>query len=229
MVATGWRKAAAQAALVWACGPDAALAYTEVSLHGMLGDKALVSFGGSPPRVMRVGESVQGVTLAAISSGRITVEEAGKRRDVALGATGGGMGVGIGGVRGEAGEGQSGTALITADGRGQFLVYGQVEGATVRFLVDTGASQVALPMSVARRAGLQLDKAQPVGISTANGVTRGYRAKINRVRVGEITLYQVDALVLEDASLNEPLLGMSFLNRTQMKRDGDQMILKVRY
>lgn len=225
MVATGWRKAVVPAALVWASGLGTALAYTEVSLHGMLGDKALVSFGGGQPRVMRMGESIQGVTLTAIGNGRITLEEAGKRREVALGATGGGTG----GVSGSAGEGRSGTTLITADGHGQFLVYGQVEGATVRFLVDTGASQVALPMSVARNAGLQLDKTQPVGISTANGLTRGYRAKINRIRVGEITLYQVDALVLEDASLNEPLLGMSFLNRTLMKRDGDQMTLKVRY
>lgn len=225
MEATGWWKAGSVAALFWVGSLGSALAYTEVSLHGMLGDKALVSFSGGQPRVMRVGESIQGVTLTTIGSGRITVEEAGKRRDVVLGATGGGTG----GVRGGAGEGQSGTTHITADGRGQFLVYGQVEDATVRFLVDTGASQVALPMSVARRAGLPLDKANPVGVSTANGLARGYRARINRIRVGEITLYQVDALVLEDASLNEALLGMSFLDRTLMKRDGDQMTLKVRY
>jgi aspartyl protease family protein len=84
-------------------------------------------------------------------------------------------------------------------------------------------------MSVARRAGIPIDKTRPVGVSTANGVARGWPVKINRIRVGEITLYQVEALVMEDESLGEPLLGMSFLNRTQMKRDGDQMTLRVRY
>ena len=120
------------------------------------------------------------------------------------------------------------TAVLTADGRGHFVTTGQVNGASMRFLVDTGASSVALGASDARRLGIDLTRAEQVVVNTANGQTVASRVKLDSVRVGEIVVMNVDAMV-HSTEMPFALLGMSFLNRMEMQRDGDTMTLKKRY
>jgi aspartyl protease family protein len=95
--------------------------------------------------------------------------------------------------------------------------------------VDTGASVVALPRSVAESAGVQLDSGQRAMIHTANGKAPAWRVMLNSVQVGGIRQHLVEAVVVEDGQLPVNLLGMSFLNRTDMRRDGDIMTLVQRY
>jgi aspartyl protease family protein len=118
---------------------------------------------------------------------------------------------------------------MSADGRGQFYSAGEVNGNAVRFLVDTGASAVTLPRSVAIRSGVLLGNATQVGVSTANGGVRANRVLLNTVRVGNVSLNMVEAIVMDDAQLSQPLLGMSFLKRTNMKHEGDTLSLSQRY
>jgi aspartyl protease family protein len=105
---------------------------------------------------------------------------------------------------------------------------GQVNGKSARFLVDTGATTVTLPVALARSAGIEYAKGQSGAVQTANGIAPAYRVRVDTISIGDITLYQVDAIVLE-AGLDSALLGMSFLSRTDMKRDGANLVLTKRF
>ena len=87
---------------------------------------------------------------------------------------------------------------------------------------------IALPGSAARAMGIDYSKGQRGFAATAGGVVPAYRISLDAVTIGEITLYRVEASVLEDG-LDVALLGMSFLNRLEMKRDGPQMTLTKRF
>lgn len=203
-------------AFALAAGPVAAADITVVGLLGA--NKAVVSINGSPPRTMSIGQkSPEGVTLVAVERDRATFDVEGKRRTLAMGqaySTGAGGG--------------NQSVTLKADGRGHFTADGQINGASIRFLVDTGASMIALPAEDAKRAGVSYLNA-PRGLAqTANGVAAAYRVKLDTVRIGDITLNNVDAMVME-SGLGFALLGMSFLNRTEMRREGETMVLIKRF
>ncbi|MDP2788367.1 MAG: TIGR02281 family clan AA aspartic protease [Pseudomonadota bacterium] len=194
-------------------------AASSVTVSGVLGEKALIAIGSGPAKVMAVGDTIQGIRLLAVQGQQVVIEEGGKRRTLQ---------VGFGFTPGGASESAS-VAVITADGRGQFFTAGEVNGNPVRFLVDTGASVVTLPRSLAIRAGVALDNAKSVTVSTANGRARASRVLLNTVRVGGVTANMVEAIIMEDAQLPVALLGMSFLKRTNMKNEGDRLTLSQRY
>lgn len=190
-----------------------------VALSGILGDKALLSIAGAPPKVMRVGDVHLAVKLVSVHDNQVVVEEDGRRRTIVMGAANSGA---------LASDGQR-KVVLNADGRGLFSASGQVNNKDVRFIVDTGASLVTLPRSMALRSGVSLDNAQRAGMSTAGGVVPAWKVKLNKVSVGEITVHMVDAAILDDANLPYALLGMSFLSRTNMNREGEQLTLIQRY
>jgi aspartyl protease family protein len=99
----------------------------------------------------------------------------------------------------------------------------------VRFLVDTGASLISMGASEAKRLGIDYTSGQRTASATANGVVPTYRVKLDEVKVGEITLNNVDGMVHITDNLPSTLLGMSFLNRMEMKRDGGKMTLIKRF
>jgi aspartyl protease family protein len=117
---------------------------------------------------------------------------------------------------------------LAADPRGHFFSEGAINGNPVRFLVDTGATTVALPASDALRLGIDYRKGQVGYSNTANGVVQVYRVMLDTVRLGSIQLTGVEAAVIEQG-LSVALLGMSFLNRVEMQRDGQTMVLTRRF
>lgn len=209
----------------WAAGARAA---TMVGISGTLGDKALISVNGAPAKVVATGQQLDGVRVIEVRGDRVTIEVEGQRRTLTVGIgdalatrravperenkTGGGAGV-----------------VLTADARGHFSTQVTVNGVSAPFLVDTGASVVTLPDSLARRAGIDLERATPITISTANGRARAYRVVLNTVKLGSLSAHLVEAVVVEDARLPFALLGMSFLNRLNMHREGDTLTLLQRY
>src|SRR6266850_2290771 len=104
-----------------------------------------------------------------------------------------------------------------------------VIGLPVRFVVDTGATFIALPQRDAERLGIDYRAGQLGQTRTANGVAQVYVVKLDAVRIGGIELHNVDATVHVGAGLDQALLGMSFLNRVQMQRDGGTMTLIQRF
>lgn len=105
------------------------------------------------------------------------------------------------------------TASLRKEGDGHYWATARVNGVTVKFLVDTGASLVSLNQRDARRIGLDLENLQRnVNVSTASGKTRGSAAVIEEISIDGVELEDVTAVVIDDG-LEYSLLGMSFLNR----------------
>jgi aspartyl protease family protein len=201
-------------------------AQTHVTVSGVMSDKALLSVNGAQPRVVRPGEIIGGVRLVGVGAQGVEIVLDGRRHVLAIGQ---GVHAPSGKAATDAGTPPAGRVVLTADGQGHFIASGTVNGLPVRFMVDTGASLVTLPGSVARRAGVNLSGATPVVVNTANGQARAQRVVLNSVKIGQISINLVEALVLDDAALAQPLLGMSFLNRTNMLREGDTLVLTQRY
>jgi aspartyl protease family protein len=192
----------------------------DVALAGLLPNRAVVVINGGNPRTLSVGgAAVEGVKLISVEEGAATVEIDGKKKRLVLGAQAVSSG----------GSGGGGSIIhLTADARGQVLTSGSVNGAPVRFLVDTGATYVSLGATDAKRANIDATKGTPMMMSTANGQKQGWRVKLNSVKVGDVTLHEVDGAV-SDVEMPFVLLGASFLQRMEMKQEGSTMTLKKRY
>ncbi|SFU84365.1 aspartyl protease family protein [Polaromonas sp. YR568] len=193
-----------------------------VALAGMMGNKALLVVNGSTPKSVAPGESHQGVKIVSITGDQAVIEQDGKRRTLRVGDAP----VNSGGSTASAGRGTRIT--ITESGGGHFMTAGQINGKAVQFMVDTGATSIAMGASDAERAGIKYQDGQPVRMSTANGTTTGYRIKLNSVRVGDVEVFDVDAVVIPQP-MPFLLLGNSFLSRFQMKRENNLMTLDKRY
>lgn len=116
------------------------------------------------------------------------------------------------------GEGFIEVRLISGKG-GHYLLNGQINAEPVTFLLDTGATQVAIPQAVAERIGLE--KLAPVQVNTANGTARGWRTSVASLQLGDIQLREVAAIIVPNMEGNEVLLGMSALKHLEFtQRDG---------
>lgn len=113
---------------------------------------------------------------------------------------------------------------------GHYWITGSVNGQNLQFLVDTGATSVALNDGHARRLGIDYRSVgSPLQVSTASGTARGWRVTLDRVKVGELEVLGVEAVVLEGSSPTEALLGMSFLSRVGWKVEQDMLVLESKY
>lgn len=204
--------------LQW-CGLASALA-GDVSLIGVFpGKAAVLAIDGGNPKTVKIGQSWSGVTVREVERNRAVIEFDGKRRALSLGQH----------YRSEESQGDARQSVtLAADTRGHFVTEGTVNGAGVRFLVDTGATMISFSAAEARRLGLDYQKGERRTAVTANGHAPAWHVKLNTVTLGAIELRNVDAIVLENSS-DVALLGMSFLNRVEMKREGQNMTLIRRY
>ena len=106
------------------------------------------------------------------------------------------------------------SAIVPRDARGQFQVDARVDGRHLSFMVDTGASVIALTASTAARLGIHPAQSEfAAEVRTANGTVRAAPTMLGSVEVGEVVVHDVAALVLPDAALSDNLLGLSFLSR----------------
>lgn len=191
----------------------------DVQLIGTFGDQAAVlSIDGGEPKTVRAGQKFGPVSVISVGKDRATVDIEGKRRTLQRGQH----------YTSKSASDDRQSAVLAADGRGHFHADGAINGGSMRFILDTGATSIALPAADAVRLGLDYRKGRPSTIHTANGPAPAWRVKLDSVRVGGIELQNVDALVLEQG-LDVALLGMSFLNRVEMFRSGDAMTLKRRF
>ena len=198
-----------------------AAAAQSVSLQGMLGRKALLIVDGGAPKSVAPGETYNGIKVLATQGDEATLEIDGRRHTLRVGdapASVGGRGTGSPGNK----------IILTAGSGGHFLAQGAINGRAANFLVDTGATTVAMGAPEADRLGIAY-KHGPVGrSSTANGIVPFHFVKLASVRIGDVEVYDVDAAVLQQ-SMPHILLGNSFLTRFQMTRHNDQMVLERRY
>jgi aspartyl protease family protein len=193
---------------------------TDVTVAGLFPNKALVQIDGGALKTLSVGQRTpEGVVLVSVDRDTATFDVQGRR-----------VTLGLGHARLAASASAAASVMLTADTQGHFFADGVVNGVPMRFVVDTGATLISLPASEARRLSLDFRKGQKGMTNTANGTATAYRIKLDTVRIGDITLNNVDAVVMErDDGLSSALLGMNFLNRMDMKREGDIMTLTKRY
>ena len=224
-IPAGWRPrpgraapAALAACLAWVC--HAGLAQS-VTLSGSMGNKALLVIDGQPYTVA-VGQSAAGVTLLQLADGQATVQRgAGGSTVLQLGGAPARL-AGTPAARTSAQE-----IVLPAGLGGHFMSAGSINGRSVQFMVDTGATVVAIGQADADRIGLAWRNAPRAMAQTANGAVPVYSVSLNTVRVGEVEVANVDAIVMP-APMSHVLLGNSFLGRFQMRRENDLLRLERR-
>ena len=193
-----------------------------VTLSGMVGSKALVIVDGSAPKIVAAGETFNGVKVISTQGDSAVLMVGGKRLNVRVGDAPASVGE-------QAGSKSSGSKIVlTVGDGGHFLAQGSINGKSVQFMVDTGATAVAMGAAEAKRMGIDYTAGKPVRMNTANGQTVGYLLTLNSVRIGDVEVQNVEAIVAQQA-MPYVLLGNSFLNRFSMRRDNDQMVLERRF
>jgi aspartyl protease family protein len=193
-----------------------------VALQGMLGNKALLVVDGGQPRVVAPGETVNGVKVVSTSGDTAVLEYGGQRHTLRVGDSPSSVG-----ASGSA-SGSGSRIVLNAGSGGHFMTPGRINNQQVQFLVDTGATSVAIGEGEARRLGLAYKEGRLGAAQTANGPVTVWHVKLSSVRIGDVEIREVDATVVP-AAMPYILLGNSFLSRFQMKRENDMMVLERRY
>lgn len=215
------RQALARGTLLGAMAVLAAqVAAQSVSLQGTMGaNRAVVVIDGAP-QVLTVGQSVKGVKLVEVRGDEARVEHGGASAWLRVGAAQ---------VRLAAAGSRAGSReiVIPMGQGGHFFVDGSINGRAVRFMVDTGATTVAMSAAEAQRLGIDYRKGERGFVGTAGGTMPAWGVNLGSVRVGEIELPNVQATI-SPAGMPFVLLGNSFLNRFQMRRENDVLRLEMR-
>ncbi len=207
-----------RAALLALAVPIGAAAQS-VSLAGRMGAKALLMIDGQT-QMLAVGESARGVKLLRIEGDGVVVDIGGRQSTLQVG----GAPARVGATGGTAGSRE---VVIPAGPGGHFVVGGTINGHAVQFLVDTGATLIAMSRDEADRLGIDYSRAERGLTSTANGNVEVRVLTLSSVRVGSVELANVRAAIVP-APMPGVLLGNSALSRFQMQRDNDIMRLTVR-
>jgi len=205
-------------ALLW----PALVAAQTVSMAGSIGEtKALLMINGAP-HTLSVGSTIKGVTLKRVMPGQAEIEIAGKTLLVAMGGAPASVGGGGGG------GGATGREILIAAGPGgHFVTSGQINGKSVQFMVDTGATVIALGRGEAERIGIDWKQGRPGMGQTAAGVVNTYSVSLTSVRIGDVEVFGVNAMIMP-GEMPFVLLGNSFLSRFSMRRDSNVMRLEKR-
>ncbi len=180
---------------------------------GLIADKAILKVDGKH-RVIHIGEStIEGVRLISISDDRrnITLAVDGIEKRYRLG-----VGTDTGG----------GSAKIIANDSGMYRANGKINGKPVPFIIDTGATYISLSKKQAEQLGISYQQSTKNGqAETANGVVDIYIVTLDKVELDGIALTNIEAAIHEGEFPNAALLGMTFLNKLKMNREGNILLL----
>lgn len=212
--------AQAQPATPPAAGPDGKPAAPApfVQLGGVMGGKALLLIDGQP-QMVAVGQTVQGIRLVSIQGDQAQVERGGTTTTLRVGGSPAAVGAGF------SRPGAPREISIPVGPGGHFTTVGTINGQAVNFMVDTGATFVALSQADAVRLGVDLKTGQRGVSQTANGPVPVVGVVLNSIKVGEIEIFNVQAVVMP-AAMGHVLLGNSFLSRFTWRRDSDVLRLE---
>ncbi|HTT08938.1 MAG TPA: TIGR02281 family clan AA aspartic protease [Gammaproteobacteria bacterium] len=187
-----------------------AAAVDKIDVVGLFKDKAVVEIDGRP-QVLKVGETrADGIKLISANSKEAVIEIAGRQTTYQVGAS-----TSIAAMAPPEGT----IVQIGPDAQGMYLADGTINGYSVKFLVDTGATTLAMNRETAKRLGIDYRVDGKSGTArTASGIVKAYGVTLKKVTVGDIALNDVQAIVIDGDSPAEPLLGNTFLGRLDIKR-----------
>ena len=206
-------------ALLLCAGAAPLLASPEIIASGLFKDKALLTINGSP-RLLRVGvSSPEGVKLLSSNSQQASILVAGETITLRLSER-----ISTAFKKPEFSE-----VKIPRGNNGHFFTAGSINGRPAKFMVDTGATSVAMNINQARRLGINLRHAKTGFASTAGGVVETFRVTLDKVSVGSITLHNIKASVVDGDYPTNILLGNSFLSKIEMTEQAGVMVFRKKY
>ena len=191
-------------------------AIEKLEVQGLFSNKAVLSVDGKL-HIIAVGKtSPEGVKVISVNRHGAVLEIDGKQEQYKLGSA----------VSTSFVKPVSRKETIFVNSGGMYMTYGNINGRSVRFLVDTGASAVAMNTEQAKQLGIRYDRVGlPASVSTASGYEKAYRVRLKSVTVGNITETNVEALVIDGQHPGPILLGMTFLGRLNIEHSGNAMTL----
>jgi len=199
----------------------------DVNVVGLFPNKAVVQIDGGALQTLSVGQKTRdNIILLSVDRDGATFDVQGRRVALTIGPAR--RQTSPAAAAQTSPTAAANYAVVPTNDRGDLVADGEVNGMPVRFAVDTGATFITLPAREASRLGLDYHNGQKLVMETANGTVFAYRLKLDTVRVGGVAVHNVDAVITEGNSLPIALLGMSFLNRTDMKREGTTLTLTQR-
>lgn len=191
----------------------------QVQLVGIFKDTAVFSIAGKQ-RMLKVGQtSPEGVKLLSVEREQAQVRLSGQSHTLSFSKR----------ITGGYQAKEAASHRISINARGQYITSGSIDGIPVSFLVDTGATSVAMNTEQARRLGIDFSKGQPQQVATAGGIVKAYAVTLERVKVGDIEVRNVGASVLEGLYPLQLLLGMTYLTHVQMSEVDGLMTLTQKY
>lgn len=196
---------------------------SNIGVVGLLPGKAILVVDGAPPKTYKAGDKIDSETqLLDANRDGATLLINGKKRVLGMNSQYA--------INSSSSESQSQTLTLKAAERGHFFIKVGINNQPleIRMLIDTGATLVTIPAELANRLGIPYQTGRRGISNTANGQVASYLIKLDTLKLGGIELNQVDAAV-QETGLDLPLLGMSALNRLDIKQSGDQMNLSKRY
>lgn len=203
----------------------------EVHLTGRMGSKAVVVVNGSAPKVMSPGQEHMGIKLESMQGDTATFsykisDNSSKNFQRQVGKAP----VKFNGAGASSNNSSGDTEIVlTSDNRGHFITTGYINNKAITFMVDTGATSIAIDKRDAIRMGIKYEEGEIIGLNTANGYTQGWKVKLDSVRVQNVELRNVEAVVGSSLGAGNALLGNSFLKRFDITQTNNQMVLKRRY
>ncbi|MFW2372097.1 MAG: retropepsin-like aspartic protease family protein [Gammaproteobacteria bacterium] len=200
--------------------PGLVNAIEKIEVQALFAGKVVVMIDGTR-RTLAVGDtSPEGVHVVSADSKTAVFEIDGKKNTYPLGNS----------ITMSYQKRKSVKEQIFVNSYGMYKTHGSINGQSVRFLVDTGATSVAMSEPAAKRLGIpyRLD-GQPTRTSTASGVAKAWRIKLKTITVGSLKQSQIDAVVIEGNHPSEILLGMTFLGRLKVEKEAGVMILEQKY
>jgi aspartyl protease family protein len=194
----------------------------QIMLQGVLGSKALLLVDGQRQMMSVTDAAKDGVRILRIAADQVEIEVDGKRRRLRLGDSYS--------VTGQFKARKSPEVVISKNNQGMYSTVGSINGLPVSFLVDTGASSIAMNARQAKRLAIDFRvTGEPAFVGTASGVSKAYRVVLDKVTVGGIAQHNVPAVVIEGGFPVQTLLGMSFLGQLEIQRDSSVMRLKQKF
>ncbi len=191
----------------------------KIKVMALFTDKAMIFVDGSQKLISK-GQAFNGIKLISADSDFAVLEVQGARVRYPLGSE-----INTTFKKQDPGK----TLVIWKDRDNMFRYQGKINNASVHFLIDTGATSIALNSGTARQAGINYKKGSQKVVQTASGLVKAWQVSLNKVTIGHIHLYNVNAMVLEGSFPTYVLLGQSFLSRIHMIRDGDKMNLRKKF
>jgi len=192
-------------------------AVEKIEVQGLFANKAVLSIDGKR-HILAVGEtSPEGVKVISATSRGAVLEVDGRQKQYNMGSTS---------ISTTYTARKTQKETIYKNSAGMYMTYGSINGRSVHFLVDTGASAVSMNSDQAKQLGIDYEKTGIAsGVSTASGYVKAFRVKLKSVSVGDITQRNVEAFVIDGNHPGPILLGMTFLGRLSVEHSGNAMTL----